>query len=294
MVRKLSDHPLHREPVDPNPDRLPYYALEEIPKWMRDNPFILNSYRAGYSFRMCLRSLFAIHNETMNVWTHLVGVLFFSVWAVLMFWHVLSPVFSHYLIFALMSLGCVMCLGCSTVFHLFSAHYSERICRRLHMLDYFGITCLVVGSFIPACYLSFACEPTIRNFYLMMISVLGAFGLAGPFYSFWTAPKFVVKKMLFYTVFVGSGVFPIVHVNFIMPPSTSAPFAMGLALEILLYLIGMLIYIFKVPERWFPGRFDIWFHSHQIWHVFVLMAALTHFFTIAGMYLQWETMEYHC
>ena len=31
-----------------------------------------------------------------------------------------------------------------------------------------------------------------------------------------------------------------------------------------------------MPERWHPGRFDIWGSSHQIFHVLVVLAAATH------------------
>lgn len=37
-----------------------------------------------------------------------------------------------------------------------------------------------------------------------------------------------------------------------------------------------MIYAARVPERFFPGRFDIMFHSHQIFHIFVVVAALIH------------------
>lgn len=40
---------------------------------LRDNPHILNYYRSGYGFRRSLKSLFALHNETGNIWTHLIG-----------------------------------------------------------------------------------------------------------------------------------------------------------------------------------------------------------------------------
>jgi hypothetical protein len=31
--------------------------------------------------------------------------------------------------------------------------------------------------------------------------------------------------------------------------------------------LGAIIYANRVPERWFPGRFDLFCHSHQIFHV---------------------------
>jgi adiponectin receptor len=43
-----------------------------------------------------------------------------------------------------------------------------------------------------------------------------------------------------------------------------------------LYIIGAAFYAFRIPERFDPGRFDIWGSSHQIFHVLVLLAAWTH------------------
>jgi len=44
-----------------------------------------------------------------------------------------------------------------------------------------------------------------------------------------------------------------------------------------LYILGAAIYAARVPEKWYPGKFDIWGSSHQIFHVLVVMAAATHF-----------------
>ena len=36
------------------------------------------------------------------------------------------------------------------------------------------------------------------------------------------------------------------------------------------------MFAFRIPEIWFPGRHDIWFHSHQWMHICVVAAALIH------------------
>ena len=41
-----------------------------------------------------------------------------------------------------------------------------------------------------------------------------------------------------------------------------------------LYLTGLFFYIKKIPERFWPKKFDIWFNSHTIFHVFVFVAAV--------------------
>jgi adiponectin receptor len=44
----------------------------------------------------------------------------------------------------------------------------------------------------------------------------------------------------------------------------------------ILYATGAVFYVTRIPERWKPGAFDIAGHSHQIFHVFVVLGALAH------------------
>jgi adiponectin receptor len=53
-----------------------------------------------------------------------------------------------------------------------------------------------------------------------------------------------------------------------------------------LYLTGALLYATRVPERFLPGRCDIWFQSHQIFHLLVVAAAFVHYHGISEMALQ--------
>ncbi|KAF9923177.1 hypothetical protein FBU30_006750 [Linnemannia zychae] len=45
--------------------------FEELPKEWQSNPYILTGYRFLSSKRQCLKSIFRIHNETCNIWTHM-------------------------------------------------------------------------------------------------------------------------------------------------------------------------------------------------------------------------------
>jgi adiponectin receptor len=66
--------------------------------------------------------------------------------------------------------------------------------------------------------------------------------------------------------------------------------------------MGTMFYALRIPERFFPGKFDIWvsvsgplppwpklticfsqFQSHQIFHVFVVAAAFVHYHGISEM-----------
>lgn len=33
--------------------------------------------------------------------------------------------------------------------------------------------------------------------------------------------------------------------------------------------IGAIIYATKWPEKWSPGKYNLCWHSHMIWHIFI-------------------------
>lgn len=51
--------------------------------------------------------------------------------------------------------------------------------------------------------------------------------------------------------------------------------------------LGALIYAQRVPERWLPGRFDLLLHSHQIFHLLIVLAALVHYKAVSEL-LAWR------
>jgi predicted membrane channel-forming protein YqfA (hemolysin III family) len=52
--------------------------LKDCPEFMKDNEYIFRGYRIGFnSKRRILSSLFMIHNESVNVWSHLIGATLF-------------------------------------------------------------------------------------------------------------------------------------------------------------------------------------------------------------------------
>ena len=61
-------------------------SFEALPDWMKDNEYLKHGHRPPLnSFRKCFGSIFRLHTETMNIWTHLVGSLSFLLLAVLWF-----------------------------------------------------------------------------------------------------------------------------------------------------------------------------------------------------------------
>lgn len=52
--------------------------LKDAPSFLHDNEHIITGYRIGFNTtRKIFRSLFMIHNESVNIWSHIIGVILF-------------------------------------------------------------------------------------------------------------------------------------------------------------------------------------------------------------------------
>ena len=49
------------------------FHWKDLPDYLRDNEYIITGYRANTGVLGSLKSLFRIHNESGNIWTHLLG-----------------------------------------------------------------------------------------------------------------------------------------------------------------------------------------------------------------------------
>uniref|UniRef100_A0A914PGM9 Uncharacterized protein n=1 Tax=Panagrolaimus davidi TaxID=227884 RepID=A0A914PGM9_9BILA len=82
-----------------------------------------------------------------------------------------------------------------------------------------------------------------------------------------------------------SGVFPAMHLMYTdgLTKHINETSFIPLFLMAFLYIFGAAIYGLRIPEKYFPGKFDIWFQSHQLLHICVIVAAFTHFYGIQKM-----------
>lgn len=268
---------------------LPLYDASDIPDRLKGNPFIRSYYRCGYTTKQCLRSVLALHNETANIWTHLLGFIVALSLSIHALMHLGLARAQDYCVFVIFEIASLVMLGGSSAYHTLAAHHSEHVHNCALALDYFGITFMIVGSFYPPVFYLFACMPVVRLAYLTAVTLLGVLGLAGPFFSFFNTSSFYWPRLILYASLTSLGFLPTVHMYYGLPTNElTLPVYKGMFLMLLIYFVGMVIYIFKAPERWFPGQFDLWLHSHQLWHFFVLAAAVVHFFTCMAAFQLWR------
>jgi adiponectin receptor len=61
-------------------------TIHNAMRWNIDNVYIMRGYRMNFTtIKQIWRSLFMIHNESVNIWSHLLGALFF----LLLLYHVI-------------------------------------------------------------------------------------------------------------------------------------------------------------------------------------------------------------
>lgn len=52
------------------------WSWEDLPQWMQSDPYIRRGYRRQLdSFSACFQSIFYLHNESVNIWSHLLPTL---------------------------------------------------------------------------------------------------------------------------------------------------------------------------------------------------------------------------
>lgn len=255
-----------------------------VPSWLRDNEDIRGSYRVHFSLEMCARSLFQIHNETGNIWSHLLGfVLFVGILLV-----DLQPAlgdnadFGDHVVFGVFLVGLKCCLAFSFVFHWFYCHSPETH-RSLAALDYSGISLLIAGSYFPPVYYGFYCRPQWQYAYLGCIATVGCIITYVSLDKKYSRTAYRTYRAALYAFFGGLGILPFSH--FALYPDADAPFpARNFLLMGSLYLIGAVIYAKRIPEVYWPGRFDVLGHSHQIFHCLVVAGAYVHYLACVEAY----------
>jgi adiponectin receptor len=146
--------------------------FQALPHWLQDNDYLIWGHRPPLpSFTACFQSLFRIHTETGNIWTHLIGcVAFVSLAVYTLIWSELQT--EERLVFAAFFAGAILCLGLSCTYHTVHCH-SEFVGKLFSKLDYVGISFLILGSLVPWLYYTFYCQYQPKVIYLTVATVLG-------------------------------------------------------------------------------------------------------------------------
>lgn len=146
----------------------------DLPAWQQDNHYIHSGYRpATNSYVKSAKSLGYLHNETVNIYTHLIGAIVALATGIGIYTELYpryqTATLEDVFVFSCYFFGAVACLGMSATFHTINNH-SLEVSSFGNKLDYLGIVFLIWGSFIPILYYGFQRDPNLMYRYWTMVS----------------------------------------------------------------------------------------------------------------------------
>lgn len=255
---------------------------EELPVPWRINPHILSGYRFSESKLGCVRSMFGVSNEMVNIWSHALGLML--VLAIAFYFYPTSANFSLYtkmdvFIAAVFFFAACKCLVCSTIWHTMNCVADQTLMERFACIDYTGISLLIAASIMTTEYTAFYCEPISRWTYITATAALGIAGTILPWHPRFNGQDMAWLRVGFFVGLGATGFLPIFQIILTRGPAWAFDFYTGsnLVKSLAVYVAGACVYASKVPERWFPGAFDYCGNAHNLWHFAVLGGILYHY-----------------
>lgn len=152
---------------------------------------------------------------------------------------------------------------------------------------------------MPWLYYGFYCDYWSKRIYMAMIIGLGLLTMTVSLSSKFSKPSFRALRAVVFLIFGLSGLLPSAHWVYAYGSPTKVDPQLQLSIACLglmaaTYIIGAAFYALRIPERFLPGKCDYWFHSHQIFHVFVILAACIQYFGTTHMALYRLTHNRTC
>ncbi|XP_027203162.2 adiponectin receptor protein-like [Dermatophagoides pteronyssinus] len=267
-------------------------SISEMPSWCcTHNRIIFAGYRPiTLSSWQTIRSLFLIHNETGNIWTHMGGAIMFY----FLFQHVcrnppdtrsMSRVDFFYL--CVFFFGVFVCLFQSTLYHLFSSH-SLKLNKLFAKLDYCGITILIGCSFIPWIHYGFYNSPLLQIWYISFTIICTIICVMFCIYDPFCNPRYHHYRTLMFMAHGFLVFVPAIHWISREMNNDRSLLSLDHRAHLLIFiqgitfLTGSLIYIFKLPESIYPNItiFSLWFNSHQLFHILVIFGLVIYYHSL--------------
>ncbi len=200
--------------------------------------------------------------EIANGITHGLGVIFGIVAiTILLFMAITKGNIPGIVSFSIYGACIILMFLSSTLYHSFTI---EKVKQILRVFDHSSIFLFIAGTYTPIALL--ALEGSLRLIILIGIWIIALSGIA---FKIITYGKFDKYKALSLILYIGMGWISIIPIKAIIN-ATSIEFFYWILAGGIIYTLGTIFYsIKKLP------------YSHAIWHIFVLVASITHFLGIA-------------
>uniref|UniRef100_A0A4W3KF93 Progestin and adipoQ receptor family member VII, b n=1 Tax=Callorhinchus milii TaxID=7868 RepID=A0A4W3KF93_CALMI len=253
----------------------------EVPRIFRE-PYIHSGYRpVHHSWRYYFLTLFQRHNEAVNVWSHLIAAL-----VVLIKLQEFSKTVDflsdrHAWPFLILILASFNYLSCSALAHLLQAR-SELAHYSFFFLDYVGVAIYQYSSALVHYYYSIQEEwyHLVSSFFLPVATLLAWLSCIGCCYAKsnaqvlqpWARKLYqVVPAGLAYLLDISPVLHRIYSCHSISCTDPAVPYH---RCQVLCFLVCAHFFSCPHPEKWLPGKCDIFLQGHQIFHLFMVFCTL--------------------
>lgn len=241
---------------------------------------IMGGYRKpGKPILSYVKSLFKFHNETLNVWTHIASCLFFLHYSVTLSKQIDLFSYDNSSLLCLLITTCLFPFG-SALAHLFNSMsiVSRHVC---FMIDYFAISLYAYGACVankvyatPSSWRGGIFEDHFLTAMFVNCVLTVVISCYTRFLPVTRGTK-VLRLSAFALPYV-LGMLPCMHRVLHCDSLESCHGATFYKQHFIDNFFTVTFYGGHIPEIIFPGVFDIFFHSHQIFHVIVVIATWHH------------------
>ena len=256
------------------------------------NPFIYSGYRIPtFDYQKCLQTILYLHNETVNIWSHLIG--FFIFIGILIKWtydyYQKANCIERFAVYFYI-INVMILLSASCAYHTFNSH-SVKIADECLCYDWMAVSLVCACSAVYSGY--YLIYQQSHAIYFIFLIILISFMI---FFSFLSKESLkdchedeicpeenhqsVILRTLLYCLFSSATLISwIIHYFLLNLPKwnelkdESKNALWGIIATYMAY--GTVIFkIFAIPEQFSTYTFDLFGYSHQIFHFGIVSGAL--------------------
>ncbi|XP_043558933.1 membrane progesterone receptor epsilon [Chiloscyllium plagiosum] len=268
-----------------------FLACEEIPREMREC-FIVSRYRRPNStVTECVYSVLQPTNETFNFWTHYMPLLFFLYRFHQILFKNEELCYDHPFLLPMwcFAFGVSIIFAESCAAHLFNS-LSQQLRQIFYYMDYVAFNLYGFGSAI-ACYYYIFPLLTVMNPMLLegnglcteyshVVKFYSAFCIPGTFlllvictiaicktYIDWAQHRYIIRAIVF-LIPINVSVPILIDIFYFDLPLKNPHVFFYFWRQRTWLLLAIMFNVSRIPERFWPGLFDVIGQSHQWFHLF--------------------------
>ncbi|KAG6919381.1 hypothetical protein DXG01_006930 [Tephrocybe rancida] len=225
----------------------------DLPQQWRNNPFIPLE-----KWPLIVASVFALHNETLNIHTHLIPFLLWGLNSV-PFINPNAIIDTPERLFMCFAL---LCLFSSTVWHTMSGCADGKSMDLCARIDYVGIGWLISASVGTVVHYGYRCYPVLGQTFLSLCFLTGLAGNILPFMDWFNRNEYRSFRVAFFLSLAFSALAPLAGLGLTHSWREMFAYIGPVVPSLISYLTGLVFYVSHFPERLLPPSIQ-----HKLDHI---------------------------